>query len=109
MSERTLIKQAFLLIQAGQHTTADLDHLLDTMIGDQVVMITPRPLNHRGCQVSLRIAAGGHGPAVQRQLELAGVSCDFRHPDVIRVAPVPLYNSYKDIHRFVSALGEILP
>jgi kynureninase len=41
-------------------------------------------------------------------LESAGVSCDWRHPDVIRIAPVPLYHSFTDLHRFVHVLDGIL-
>jgi kynureninase len=86
-----------------------LDYLLDTVLAGRVENITPRALDERGCQYALRVtAAGADGRAVYEQLEAADVACDWRYPDVIRVAPVPLYNSYADIHRFVTVLDGIL-
>ena len=86
-----------------------LDHLLAEVIGDRVEIITPTALAERGCQHSLRILMPGvDGQAVHQGLEDAGVACDWRYPDVIRVAPVPLYNSFTDIRRFVSVLDRVL-
>lgn len=90
---------------------AYLDFLLTEIAGDRVESITPVAPAERGCQHSLRIRAPGvAGRAVHEALQDAGVACDWRHPDVIRVAPVPLYNSFSDIRRFVNildgALGE---
>jgi kynureninase len=86
-----------------------LDDRLDRLFTDRVQSITPRPPAERGCQFALRITAEGHeGTDVHRRLQEAGVACDWREPDVIRVAPVPLYNSFEDIHRFVTILDEIL-
>ena len=58
----------------------------------------PAPSAARGCQLSLRVQHGARG--VARSLEAAGVVADFREPDVIRVAPVPLYNSFHEVWRF---------
>lgn len=86
-----------------------LDFLLAEVMGDRVESITPAPLTERGCQHSLRIRMPGvDGQAVHQALEDAGVACDWRYPDVIRVAPVPLYNSFTDIHRFVAVLDQVL-
>ena len=85
-----------------------LDYLLREVIGDRVISITPVPLDERGCQFALRVADRFDGPRVYEELERRGVACDWRHPDVIRVAPVPLYNSFADIHRFVTILDGIL-
>ncbi|MGH9371455.1 MAG: kynureninase, partial [Vicinamibacterales bacterium] len=38
------------------------------------------------------------------RITAAGITCDWREPDVMRVAPVPLYNRFEDAHRFVEAL-----
>ena len=42
------------------------------------------------------------------RLGASGVACDWREPDVIRVAPVPLYNRYEEVYRFVEILGNAL-
>lgn len=85
------------------------DELLASMVGDRIEAITPRSLPERGCQVALRVTARGHqGRDIYHKLLEKGVACDWREPDVIRVAPAPLYNSFVDIHRFVSVLDEVL-
>jgi kynureninase len=84
-----------------------LDHRLARTLGGRVECVTPRPLAERGCQFALRVTAGD-GPRVYRELGEAGVLCDWREPDVIRVAPVPLYNSFDDIDRFVDILDGIV-
>ena len=61
----------------------------------------------RGCQFALQVVAGD-GKRVFDELERARVLCDWREPDVIRVAPVPLYNSFDDIERFVAILDRIV-
>ncbi len=82
-----------------------LDLLLDTHLSDRVENLTPRPLGERGCQFALRVSAPGiTGREVFERLEREGVACDWRYPDVIRVAPVPLYNSFSDIWRFSQLL-----
>ncbi|MFV0526193.1 MAG: kynureninase [Acidimicrobiales bacterium] len=83
------------------------DRLLGSLAG-AVEVITPTHPDERGCQLSLRLGDTARGPAVHRALEAAGVACDWRHPDVIRVAPVPLYNSHDDIARFVAVLARVV-
>lgn len=65
-------------------------------------IITPQDPNQRGCQLS--ILTGDNGEALFRYLTDHGVIADWRHPNVIRVAPVPLYNSYEDVYRFAQLL-----
>jgi len=85
------------------------DFLLDALLAGRVESITPRPMAQRGCQFALRVTVPGvEGRAVFEGLEAAGVACDWRYPDVIRVAPVPLYNSFVDIYRFVTILDGLL-
>ncbi len=86
-----------------------LDRLLDEVIGDRLENLTPREPEGRGCQSSLRVTNPDQdGQAAFDRLEASGVACDWRYPDVIRVAPVPLYNSFTDIYRFVEILDGIL-
>ena len=65
-------------------------------------IITPRNWEERGCQVS--VIAHGYGKDLFDKLTAEGVISDWREPNAIRMAPVPLYNSFEDIYRF----GEIL-
>ena len=93
----------------SQRQLAYLDFLLTEVIGDRAESLTPIGFAERGCQSSLRIRTPGvEGRTVQRALQDADVACDWRHPDVIRVAPVPLYNSFGDIRRFVDTLARVL-
>ena len=68
-------------------------------------MITPREPARRGCQLSIRIKRGrDHGRALFEYLESHGVITDWREPDVIRVAPVPLYTGFEDCWQFVERI-----
>jgi kynureninase len=68
------------------------------MAEPSIEIITPRNDAERGCQVSMRIVR--NGKAVFEALLNAGVIADWREPDVIRVAPVPLYNTFEDVFHF---------
>jgi len=70
-----------------------------------VRIITPREPAERGCQLSLRVAGGR---SVFERLSAAGVVCDWREPDTLRVAPVPLYNCFEDVWRFSEQLAQVL-
>ncbi len=83
------------------------DHRLAQSLTGRVVNLSPKEMSARGCQFALQVVSGD-GRAVFEQLEHARVFCDWREPDVIRVAPVPLYNSFADIDRFVEILGGIV-
>ena len=75
----------------------------------RVQIITPREPASRGCQLSIRIAGGtSSGRRVFEGLRAGGVVCDWRNPDIIRVAPVPLYNRFEDVARFAERLGAVL-
>ncbi|KAK6341759.1 Kynureninase (L-kynurenine hydrolase) [Orbilia blumenaviensis] len=70
-------------------------------------IITPGNPSERGAQLSL-LFEGGIMDAVFRKLEIAGIIADKREPDVIRVAPAPLYNSYEDVFMFSRKLQEAI-
>lgn len=80
---------------------------LDSQLGGRVKPIAP--LEHSGCQLSLEVNfEGAVGKEVYEQLESRGIRTDWREPNVIRAAPVPLYNSYHEIWKFVVTLEECL-
>jgi kynureninase len=88
--------------------TGYLEWLLQREIGDSVEVLTPKDPARRGCQLSLRVTSTKPGRTVLEKLEASGVTCDWREPDVIRVAPIPLYNRYEEVHRFVEILRKAL-
>ena len=65
-------------------------------------IITPKEKDERGCQLSL--LTGADGKSLFKKLQDHGVIADWREPNVIRIAPVPLYNSFEDVWRFVEIL-----
>lgn len=89
--------------------SAYLEFLLNERLAEEVEILTPRNPAERGCQLSLRIAGSrARGREAYARLEQAGVVTDWREPDIVRVAPVPLYNTYTDVYRFVQTLGKAL-
>lgn len=67
----------------------------------EINIITPNDPNQRGCQLSLVIPGG---KAIFESITQKGVVCDWREPDVIRVAPHPLYNQYSEVYNFVQII-----
>ncbi len=80
--------------------TGQLERLVDAFVPDATI-VTPRDPARRGCQLSLRVP-DAHGR--QRALEALDVVTDSREPDLIRLAPVPMYCSSEDVVRAVHAL-----
>jgi kynureninase len=67
----------------------------------EINIITPNDPNQRGCQLSLVIPGG---KAIFESISQKGVVCDWREPNVIRVAPHPLYNQYSEVYNFVQII-----
>jgi kynureninase len=83
--------------------TSYLEFLLTGIGSKKFTIITPRDPEARGCQLSIQ--AHAHPKQLFSELQAAGVKCDFREPDVIRVAPTPLYNTFHEIWRFADILA----
>ncbi len=85
--------------------TGWLERALRTELADVLDIRTPRAVERRGCQLSLRVrGARDDGRALFEHLNAEGIVVDWREPDIIRVAPVPLYNRYADCARLVSSV-----
>ena len=85
--------------------TAYLEALLDARVPDATV-VTPRDPASRGAQLSVRLP---EAPRRLAALEALDVVADFREPDIIRLAPAPLYNSFEDAWRAADALAMTAP
>lgn len=82
--------------------TAYLEFLLRQLTHLSFEIITPSEPERRGAQLSMLF--GPEGRTVFDALTREGVIADWREPNVIRIAPVPLYNSYEDVYRFYEIL-----
>jgi len=91
------------LVAKSKELTNFLLFLLDSIETDRIEIITPE---ERGCQLSIRVKNGNK--ILFDAITEKGVVADWREPDVIRVAPIPLYNSYQDVFNFYSILKEEL-
>ena len=83
----------------SESLTAYLEFLLNQEASANFSIITPPEKARRGAQLSIRLAR--NGKALCERLAREGILADWREPDTFRVAPVPLYNSYHDVFRFV--------
>lgn len=90
----------------SEKLTGYLESLLDQIGDDRISVITPRDPAQRGCQLSIRV--NNADKSLFEKISEQGVFADWREPDVIRVAPTPLYNSFSDVHRFANILRQCL-
>ncbi len=86
--------------------TGYLEFLLKQSNNEKIQILTPSDPESRGAQLSLRIPTGDK--SIVEKFASKGVITDWREPDVMRVAPAPLYNNFVDVYRFVEILNEIL-
>jgi kynureninase len=89
--------------------TAYLASLLQERLGNGIQIITPANSRERGCQLSLRILrTPAEAKRIFARLTAGGLIVDWREPDIIRLAPVPLYNSHADCFQAVQILAGAL-
>lgn len=89
----------------SQLLTAYLEGQVLARLPNVLEIVTPTEAARRGCQLSLRVRGGrDQGRALFEFLMAQGIVGDWREPDVIRISPVPLYNRFSDISRFIAAV-----
>ena len=91
------------LVTKSKKLTSYLVFLLNQISTDRINIITPE---QRGCQISISVKNGNKD--LFDEITKKGVIADWREPDVIRVAPVPLYNSFLDVYNFYKVLEDSL-
>ncbi|MCO6511813.1 MAG: kynureninase [Aridibacter famidurans] len=92
--------------EKSKDLTGYLEFLIDAIGDERISVITPRDPADRGCQLSIRVRNADR--SLFERLISQDVFADWREPDVIRVAPVPLYNSFLDVFRFAEKLRSAL-
>ncbi|MCC7309426.1 MAG: kynureninase, partial [Acidobacteria bacterium] len=94
------------LREKSEKLTGYLEFLIDRVDHHRISVITPRDPVQRGCQLSIRVKDADKG--LFDRITQNGIAVDWREPDVIRVAPAPLYNSFADVYRVVEILRDCL-
>jgi kynureninase len=93
------------LREKSRRLTAYLAWLIESQLGDVLEVATPHQPDRRGAQLSIRVRAGRDaGKSLFDFLVAHGVLGDWREPDVMRIAPAPLYNTYADCLRYAEAV-----
>jgi kynureninase len=98
------------LMEKSRSLTEYLFYILDQLNASSadpcLEIITPRNAAEHGCQVSMLMLRDGK--KIFEELKKQSVIADWREPNVIRIAPVPLYNSYTDVYRFGEIISSVL-
>ena len=94
------------LRRKSERLTGYLELLIAEIGNDRISVITPTDPAERGCQLSIRVQNADK--SLFEAITSKGVAADWREPDVIRVAPVPLYNTFGDVYRFAEILKSVL-
>ena len=95
-----------MLREKSDKLTAFMEYLVEDIPSDRIKIITPKNPKDRGAQLSIRVF--GADKSLFDDLTRSGVMADWRSPDVIRLAPAPLYNSYEDVFLFCDMLRKLL-
>lgn len=94
------------MVEKSKKLTSYFEFLLKQLGDDVIKIITPSNPDERGCQLSIQVKNADK--TLHDRLTKTGVISDWREPNVIRCAPVPLYNSYLDVFTLVEKLKTIL-
>jgi kynureninase len=94
------------LLEKSRKLTSYLEELILSKKNEKINIITPSDPTKRGCQLSLQVKNADH--SLFDRLRENGVIGDWREPDVIRVAPVPLYNTFEEVFRFAEILDHCI-
>lgn len=89
-----------------EYLVQKINHKISGKENHPLEIITPKNLHQRGAQLS--IIAHGYGKNLHQKMTDKGIIADWREPNVIRLAPVPLYNSFSDMYEFASILEDLL-
>lgn len=90
----------------SKQLTGYFEFLLNVSNHSEIKIITPSNSDERGCQLSIKVKNADK--KLHYQLHKAGIITDWREPNVIRCAPVPLYNSFQDVFNLVERLKDLL-
>ena len=90
----------------SEKLTGYFEFLIDEIEGDSIKIITPRNPKERGCQLSIQVKNADK--SLHKKLTENNVITDWREPDVIRCAPVPMYTSFENVYNMVSILKKIV-
>jgi len=82
--------------------TGYLEFLIQQIHSDQIEVITPKDPLERGCMLSIKV--NNNPELLMEKLHQEGIICDFRRPNVLRITPIPLYNTFYEVWKF----GQIL-
>jgi len=94
------------LRKKADQLTGYLEYLVDELKDERIKIITPRAISQRGSQLSVQVKQADK--KLFERITKAGVIADWREPDVIRVAPTALYNSFEDVYLFAEILKQEL-
>lgn len=94
------------IVNKSNKLTAYLEHLVGELNNPKIELVTPVNAQERGAQLSIRVLESKK--SLFLKISDLGVVADWREPDVIRIAPAPLYNSFKDVFNFVGILKRSL-